>query len=207
MIGLDEYAIRKKIIELKTTELNTDTSKSKTSETIDDEDDVSAFKIVSPVKTNETQTDKTQVDKISQTSKKVGIGFKKIKACFVYKSTNHLIKDCDFYDKKSQEPKLKNMVNTGVLTKTALVNPVRPNEKRAIQTINTARPISTTRSVSTVRPFAPKTTQTSSVVRPIYPRMDNVRPRASSSQIKSAGKGKMDNALGKSRWVWRPKGN
>ncbi|GJV02603.1 putative ribonuclease H-like domain-containing protein [Tanacetum coccineum] len=34
MIGLDEYAIRKKIIESKTTELNTDTSKSKTSETL-----------------------------------------------------------------------------------------------------------------------------------------------------------------------------
>ncbi|GKB07167.1 ribonuclease H-like domain-containing protein, partial [Tanacetum coccineum] len=32
--GLDEYAIRKKIIESKTTELNTDTSKSKTSETV-----------------------------------------------------------------------------------------------------------------------------------------------------------------------------
>ncbi|GJZ34325.1 ribonuclease H-like domain-containing protein [Tanacetum coccineum] len=69
--GLDEYAIRKKIIESKTTELNVDTSKSKTSETV-----------VSPVKTNETQTAKTQVDKIGQTSKKAGIGFKKIKACF-----------------------------------------------------------------------------------------------------------------------------
>ncbi|GJR49613.1 hypothetical protein Tco_1400134 [Tanacetum coccineum] len=138
--GLDEYAIRKKIIESKTTELNADTSKSKTSETVgntnevnvekpksvnesvvstpninkdkviiedwnsDDEDDVSE---VSPVKTNETQTAKTQVDKIGQTSKKAGIGFKKIKACFVCKSTDHLIKDCDFYDKKSPEPKLK----------------------------------------------------------------------------------------------------
>ncbi|GJQ89449.1 ribonuclease H-like domain-containing protein [Tanacetum coccineum] len=82
--GLDEYAIRKKIIESKTTELNTDTSKSKTSETVgktnevekskpkinrdkviikdwnsDDEDDVSKVNIVSPVKTNETQTVKT----------------------------------------------------------------------------------------------------------------------------------------------------
>ncbi|GKF93288.1 hypothetical protein Tco_0280007, partial [Tanacetum coccineum] len=75
----------------------------------DDEDDVSE---VTPVKTNKTQTAKTQVDKIGQTSKKAGIGFKKIKACFVYKSTDHLIKDCDFYDKKSPEPKLKNMVNT-----------------------------------------------------------------------------------------------
>ncbi|GJW35512.1 putative ribonuclease H-like domain-containing protein [Tanacetum coccineum] len=208
MIGLDEYAIRKKIIESKTTKLNADTSKSKTSETVgntnevnvekpksvnesvvstpninkdkviiedwnsDDENDVSE---VSPIKTNETQTAKTQVDKIHQTSKKAGIEFKKIKACFVYKSTDHLIKDCDFYDKKSPKPKLKNVVNTsqrvvkpvwdndkrvnhqknsnklnypqarrtfvpsGVLTRTGLVNPVRLNKKRAIQTINTAR--------------------------------------------------------------------
>ncbi|GJY22202.1 putative ribonuclease H-like domain-containing protein [Tanacetum coccineum] len=41
----------------------------------DDEDDVSEVQTVSPVKTN---------DKISQTFKKAGIGFKKIKACFVY---------------------------------------------------------------------------------------------------------------------------
>ncbi|GJZ47043.1 ribonuclease H-like domain-containing protein [Tanacetum coccineum] len=291
--GLDEYVIRKKIIESKT-----DTSKSKTSETIgntnevnvekpksvnelvvstpninkdkfiiedwnsDDEDDVSE---VSPVKTNETQTAKTQVDKIGQTSKKAGIGFKKIKACFVCKSTDHLIKDCDFYNKKSPEPKLKNVVNTGqrvvkpvwdnakrvnhqkisnklnysqarrtfvpsgVLTRTGLVIPVRPNGKRAVLTVSTAR------SVSTARPFAPKTAQTSSVVRPIYPRMDNVRPRVSSSQIKrsyntkpvfkpknlkqdvktfgiknmttagtravvNTGKGKMENDLKKSRW-------
>ncbi|GJY71337.1 hypothetical protein Tco_0475040 [Tanacetum coccineum] len=147
--GLDEYAIRKKIIESKTTELNTDTSKSKTSETVgktnevniekpksvhesvvpkpkinrdkviiedwnsDDEDDVSAVKTVSPVKTNETQTVRNRVDKIGQISQKEGIGFKKIKACFVCKSTDHLIKDCDFYDKKSLEPKLKIMVNIG----------------------------------------------------------------------------------------------
>ncbi|GJT02727.1 hypothetical protein Tco_0823896 [Tanacetum coccineum] len=98
--GLDEFAIKKKVIESKTTELNTDTSKSKTSETVgktnevniekpksvhesvvpkpkinrdkviiedwysDDEDDVSEVNTVSPVKTNETQTVKTQVDKI-----------------------------------------------------------------------------------------------------------------------------------------------
>ncbi|GKB61823.1 ribonuclease H-like domain-containing protein, partial [Tanacetum coccineum] len=297
--GLDEYAIRKKIIKSKTTELNADTSKSKTSETVgntnevnvekpksvnesvvstpninkdkviiedwnsDDENDVSE---VSPVKTNETQTAKTQVDKIGQTSKKAGIGFKKIKACFVCKSTDHLIKDCDFYDKKSPEPKLKNVVNTGqrvvkpvwdnakrvnhqkisnklnypqerrtfvpsgVLTRTGLVNPVRSNEKRAVQTINTAKP------------FAPKIAQTSSDVRPIYLKMDNVRPRASYSPIKrsyytklafrpknlkqdvqtfevqnmttagtralvNTGKGNMDTDLKKSRWVWRPKGN
>ncbi|GJX89057.1 ribonuclease H-like domain-containing protein, partial [Tanacetum coccineum] len=52
--SLDEYAIRKKIIESKTTDLNT-----KPSETVDDEDDVSEVQTVSPVKTNETQTVKT----------------------------------------------------------------------------------------------------------------------------------------------------
>ncbi|GJR46784.1 ribonuclease H-like domain-containing protein [Tanacetum coccineum] len=301
--GLDEYAIRKKIIESKTIKLKIDTSKSKTSETVgntnevnvekpksvnesvvstpnvnrykviiedwnsDDEDDVSAKKTACTIKTNKTQTVKTQVNKIGQISKKEGIGFKKIKACFVCKSTDHLIKDCDFYDKKSPEPKLKNVVNTsqrvvkpvwdnakrvnhqifsnklkypqtkrtfvpsGVQTRTGLVIPVRPNGKRAVHNVSTAR------SISTARPFTPKIAQTGSAIRPIYLRMDNIRPRASYSPIKRSyftspssrpkdlkqdvqnitiartravvdtGKGKMDNALRKSRWVWRPKGN
>ncbi|GJV83359.1 hypothetical protein Tco_1523257 [Tanacetum coccineum] len=190
--GLDEYAIRKKIIESKTTGPKEDTSESKTNETVgktnevekskpkinrdkviiedwnsDDEDDVSEVNTVNPVKTNETQTVKTQVDKI------------------------------------------------GVLTRTGLVNPVRPNGKRAVHTVSTARPISTARPVSTARPFAPKIAQTGSAIRPIYPRMDNVRPRASYSPIKrvkdmttagtgavvNTGKGKMDNALKKSRVI------
>ncbi|GKA46168.1 hypothetical protein Tco_0738964, partial [Tanacetum coccineum] len=229
--SLDEYTIRKKKIKLKTTKPKDDTSESKTSETVgktnkvenfkpkinrdkviledwnsDDEDDVSEVNTVSPVKTNEAQTVKTQVDKIGQISQKEGTGFKKIKACFACKSTDHLIKDCDFYAKKSPEPKLKTVVNTdqrvvnqyGIMLK-------GHNGKRAIHIVSTARPI------STVRPFAPKIAQTGSAIRPIYPRMDNVRPRASYSQIKRAivntGKGKMDNSLNKSRWVWRPKGD
>ncbi|GJW39787.1 putative ribonuclease H-like domain-containing protein [Tanacetum coccineum] len=48
----------------------------------DDEDDVSEVQTVSLVKTNESQTVKPRVDKISQTFQKQGIGFKKIKACF-----------------------------------------------------------------------------------------------------------------------------
>ncbi|GKA40856.1 hypothetical protein Tco_0733449 [Tanacetum coccineum] len=273
--GLEEYAIRKKIIESKTTKLNTDTSKSKTSETVgkinevnikkpksvhesvvpkpkinkdkviiedwnsDDEDDVSAVETVGPVKTNETQTVKNRVDKIGQISQKEGIGFKKIKVCFVYKSTDHLIKDYDFYAKKSPEPKLKTMVNTGqtrVITRTGLVNPIRPNRKRAVHIVSTDTP------TNTARPFTQKIAQTGSAIRPIYPRMDNVRPRASYSPIKrsyytrpavrpknlkqdvktsgvknmttagtravvNTGKGKMDNDLKKSMWVWRPKGN
>ncbi|GJT42579.1 hypothetical protein Tco_0951294 [Tanacetum coccineum] len=94
----------------------------------DDEDDVSEVQTVSPVKTNETQTVKTRVDKIGQTSQKQGIRFKKIKACFVCKSTDHLIKDCTFHDKQSQEPKLKTVVNTGP----RVDKPVWDNTKRLI---------------------------------------------------------------------------
>ncbi|GJT92887.1 putative ribonuclease H-like domain-containing protein [Tanacetum coccineum] len=153
--GLDEYAIRKKIIESKT-----DTTKFKTSETVgktnevniekpksvhesvvskpkinrdkviikdwksDDEDDVSSVKTVSLVKTNETQTVRNRVDKIGQISQKERIGFKKIKACFVCKR---------------------------VLTRTGLVNLVRPNGKRAVHTVSTAKPISSARPISTAR--------------------------------------------------------
>ncbi|GKE60185.1 hypothetical protein Tco_1510552, partial [Tanacetum coccineum] len=115
----------------------------------------------------------------------------------------------------------RTFVPSGVLTRIGLVNLVRPNRKKAVHTVSTARPISTARPVSTARPFAPKIAQTGSAIRPIYLRMDNVRPRASYSPIKrvknmttdgtravvNTGKGKMDNALKKSRWVWRPKGN
>ncbi|GJY29709.1 retrovirus-related pol polyprotein from transposon TNT 1-94 [Tanacetum coccineum] len=81
-----------------------------------DEDDVCADKTVSSVKPNVNQAVRSQANKSGQTSQNQGIGFKKvhkIKACFVYKSTSHLIKDYDFYDQKSPEPRVKNVVNTG----------------------------------------------------------------------------------------------
>ncbi|GKC54292.1 hypothetical protein Tco_1077037 [Tanacetum coccineum] len=156
--GLDKFAIRKKIIESKTTELKSDTSKSKTSETVGKTNDANTKNpksvselVVSNPKINkdsviiedwnsddeekeyeiqtvrpETQTVKTRDDKNGQTSQKQGIGFKKVKACFVCKSTDYLIKDCNFHDKKSQEPKLKNVVNTGQREG----KPVRDNTKR-----------------------------------------------------------------------------
>ncbi|GJX12144.1 putative ribonuclease H-like domain-containing protein [Tanacetum coccineum] len=68
------------------------------------------------------------------------------------------------------------MVNTGVLTRTGLITPVKQNEKRAVHKVSTARPVSTAMPFSTVRPFAPKIAQTSDVIRPIYPRMDNGNP-------------------------------
>ncbi|GJZ02198.1 ribonuclease H-like domain-containing protein [Tanacetum coccineum] len=163
------------------------------------------------------------------------IGFSKAK---VSHAVPPPITRIEFHDKQSQEPKLKTVVNTGsrvnksvwdntkrvnhqkfskyphlrktfvpsgVLTRTGLITPIKQNEKRAVHPVSTARP------VSTVRPFASKIAQTSGAIRPIYPRMDNVRPRGSYSPTKRAvvntGKGKMDTDLKKSRWVWRPKGN
>ncbi|GJT63616.1 hypothetical protein Tco_1015096, partial [Tanacetum coccineum] len=115
--------------------------------TSDDEDDVCADKTVSSVKPNVTQAVRSQADK----------------------------SDCDFYDQKSPEPRVKNVVNTGE----RVVKPVwdygkrvnhqnfsknlkYPHAKRtfnpsAVLTraglVNTDRSnVSTARSISTVRP-------------------------------------------------------
>ncbi|GJS07825.1 putative ribonuclease H-like domain-containing protein [Tanacetum coccineum] len=89
--------------------------------------------------------------------------------------------------------------------KTSLINPVRPNGKRAVHTVSIVRP------VGTARPFAPKIAQTGSAIRPIYLINDNVKnhePIFTNQRASSYyGKGKIDNALMKSRWVWKPKGN
>ncbi|GJT91020.1 putative ribonuclease H-like domain-containing protein [Tanacetum coccineum] len=254
--GLDEYAFRNKIIESKTTETNktvgttnettiakptsvneTVVSKSKINRdeviiedwTSDDEDDVCADKTVSSVKPNVTQAVRSQTDKSGQTSQKQGIGFKKvhkIKACFVCKSTGHLIKDCDFYDQKSPEPRVKKVVNTGkrevkpvwdygkrVNHQNFSKNLKYPHPKRTFNpsavltraglvntdrsNVSTARSISTVRPVSTARHLASKIAQSNSVIRPYHPRLD----------IVVVSKGKVENVLKKAKWVWRPKMN
>ncbi|GJS92768.1 hypothetical protein Tco_0799736, partial [Tanacetum coccineum] len=236
--GLDEYAIRNKIIESQTTKVNNKTSETggktnyvntkkpkSVSElvvsnpkinrdsviiedwTSDDEEEVSRVQKVRP---------ETRDDKSGQNSHKQGVGFRKVKSCFVCKSTDHLIKDCNFHDKKSQD------------TARPSVSTARP--------VCTSRPsISTSRHVSTASPSI-------NTARPIYPRMNNVKPRGSCSPIKrsyytkptfrpkdlkqdvktfgaknmtttgkravvNTDKGKLNTNLKKSRWVWRPKGN
>ncbi|GJY95652.1 hypothetical protein Tco_0512013, partial [Tanacetum coccineum] len=200
--GLDEYAIRNKIIESQTSKLNNETSET-TGQTndantySDDEEEVSEVQTVRP----ETQTVKTRDDK----------------------------SDCNFHNKRSQESNLKNVVNTGkregkpvwdntkrvnhqnlskyphlskifvpsgVLTRTGFVSTARSSISTARPvctarpSINTARPVSTARpSINTARPICSASPSISIVSpvyasRPIYPRMDNVRPRGSCSAIK-----------------------
>ncbi|GKB50259.1 hypothetical protein Tco_0901012 [Tanacetum coccineum] len=98
--------------------------------TSDDEDDVCVVKTVSSVEPNVTQAVRSQADKSGQNSQKQGIDFKKvhkIKACFVCKSIDHLIKDGDFY--KSPKSRVKNMVITGE----RVVKPVWDYGKRVHQ--------------------------------------------------------------------------
>ncbi|GJX87681.1 ribonuclease H-like domain-containing protein [Tanacetum coccineum] len=165
--GLDENSIRNKIIKSQTTELNNKTSEiaGKTNDantkkpksvsesvvsnpkinrdiviiedwTSDDEEEVSEVQKFRP----KNQTVKSRDEKSGQNSHKQGVGFRKVKACFVYKSTEHLIKDCP--------------------------------------SISTARHVSTASpSINTARPGYTS--------RPIYPRMNNVKPRGSCSPIKS----------------------
>ncbi|GJU87499.1 hypothetical protein Tco_1295045 [Tanacetum coccineum] len=98
----------------------------------------------------------------------------KSKACFVYKIWDNAkrVNHQNLSNKLKYPQAKRSFVPSGVLTRTGLVNPVRTNRKRAVHTIRTARP------------FVPKLAQTGSAIRPIYPRMDNVRPRASYSPIK-----------------------
>ncbi|GJS17222.1 putative ribonuclease H-like domain-containing protein [Tanacetum coccineum] len=172
--GLDEYAIRNKIIESQTTELNT-----KTSETVG--------------KTNDANTEKPK-----SVSKSV-------------------------------------VSNPKINRDSVIIKDWNSDDEEEGPSISTARPVCTARpSISTARPVY--------AFRPIYPRMDNVRPRGSCLPIKrsyytkpafkpkdlkqdvktfrvknmtttgkrvvvNTGKGKLDTDLKKSRWVWRPKGN
>ncbi|GJS25602.1 hypothetical protein Tco_0454234 [Tanacetum coccineum] len=160
----------------------------------DDEEEEYEVQTVRP----ETQTVQTRDDKSGQNSNKQGIGFRKVKACFVCKSTNHLIKDCNFHDKKSQEPKLKNVVHTGQregkpvwdntkrinhqnfskyphLSKTFVPSGVLTRTSLHRPSVSTARPVCTARpSVSIARlvcidrPSVSTARPSVSTVRPVY---------------------------------------
>ncbi|GJW06588.1 putative ribonuclease H-like domain-containing protein [Tanacetum coccineum] len=266
--GLDEFAIRKKIIESKTTELYIETS-----ETVGKTNEVNVEKpksVYESVVLNQRLTEiKSSLRIETQMMRMMCLNCKQL---VLLRSIRLKQLKLELIKLVSPKPKLKYMVNngqrvvkpvwdnakrvnhqknsnklkypqarrtfvpSGVLTRTGLVNSVRPNVSTVRLNINTAR------SVGTARPFAPQIAQTGSAIRPIYPRMDNVRPRASYSPIKrsyytkpafrpkdlkqdvktfgvknmttagtsvvvNTSKGKMENDLKKSRWVWRPKGN
>ncbi|GJW52165.1 ribonuclease H-like domain-containing protein, partial [Tanacetum coccineum] len=141
--GLDEYAIRNKIIELQTTALNT-----KTSET----------------------TGQTNAEKPKSVSESVLSNPK-------FDRDRVIIEDWNSDDEK--EDTARPSIST-VRPSVSTARPVctaRPSISTARLSVSTARPVCTARpSVGTARPIYAS--------RPIYPRMDNVRPRGSCSPIK-----------------------
>ncbi|GKD86319.1 hypothetical protein Tco_1357473 [Tanacetum coccineum] len=192
-----EYAFRNKIIESQITELNIKTSETfgKTNDAnIEKPKSVSESVVSNPkidrdrviiedwnsndekeeyeVQTvrHETQTVKTGDDKSGQNSKKQGIGFKKVKTCFVCKSTDHLIKDYHSVSTARPVCTARPSVSTARPVCTA-----RPSVSTARPSVSTARPVCTARpSVSTARPVC--TARPVYATRPIYPRMDNGNP-------------------------------
>ncbi|GJV29885.1 putative ribonuclease H-like domain-containing protein [Tanacetum coccineum] len=101
-------------------------------------------------------------------TQKLGNGFEFIKkACFVCGSFNHLIKDCDFHDKKMVEKPVLN--NKGrvllgqrkltIVTKSGQVpvNTAKQSSPRAAASISTARPVNTAAPKSKVNDALPKT--------------------------------------------------
>ncbi|GKA98578.1 hypothetical protein Tco_0826515, partial [Tanacetum coccineum] len=92
---------------------------------------------------------------------KLGNGFEfQKKACFVCGCFNHLIKDCDFHDKKMVEKPVLN--NKGRVTGQREIRPVwnnaqRQSPPRATTSISTARPVNTAAPKSIVNDALPKT--------------------------------------------------
>ncbi|GJR02472.1 putative ribonuclease H-like domain-containing protein [Tanacetum coccineum] len=81
-------------------------------------------------------------------TQKLGVGFQFTKkAYFVCGSFNHLIKDCDFHDKRMAQKPVMNKVKKGtaVLTKSGIVpiSTARQSSSRAAAPVSAARPINT----------------------------------------------------------------
>ncbi|GKD36836.1 hypothetical protein Tco_1257043, partial [Tanacetum coccineum] len=178
--GLDEYAIRNKIIESQTSKLNNETS-----ETTGQTNDANTVK---PKSSSESVVSNLNKDIV-------------------------IIEDWYSYDEEEvsevQTTRLETQTvktrddKSGVLTRTGFVSTARSSISTARPlctarlSINTARPVSTASpsistarlSINTARPVSTASPSISIArpayaSRPIYPRMDNVRPRGSCSPIK-----------------------
>ncbi|GJV38435.1 hypothetical protein Tco_1410912 [Tanacetum coccineum] len=117
----------------------------------DDEDDVSAIKIVSPVKTTVTQKLDIELIKLVQIFSKKGLDLRIIKALLLWDNAKRVNQQKISNNLKYPHSR-RSFVPSGVLTRTGLVNPVRPNGKRAVHTVSIARPISTDMPISIARP-------------------------------------------------------
>ncbi|GJV97300.1 hypothetical protein Tco_1548877 [Tanacetum coccineum] len=139
------------------------------------------------------------------------------KKCFVCGSLNHLIKDCDYYEKKMErEAEVKRVVNTGNRVKKSVwtnanminhsnkfvprsvqlnagrpqFNSVRPHINTGRTNINSVRPKVNTVSpkVNTVRPRQPVLNKTSNSSSPKRPQMNQMNQRRDFSKSYSSAR-------------------
>ncbi|GJV28652.1 ribonuclease H-like domain-containing protein, partial [Tanacetum coccineum] len=153
------------------------------------------------------------------------------KACFVCGSFNHLIKDCDFHDKKMvQKPVLNNVKKgTAVLTKSGIVpiSAARQSSSRAAAPASAARPINTVAPkpfVNVARPRPNAFHKSHSPSRTPFNQQTALKNRnlndkvntAKVNSVNTAKGNKVTSAVGEQGinvvkssacWIWRPKGN
>ncbi|GJT40341.1 hypothetical protein Tco_0940206 [Tanacetum coccineum] len=166
-------------------------------------------------------------------TQKLGNGFEFIKkACFVCGSFNHLIKDCDFHDKKIVEKPVLN--NKGRVTGQREIRPLgqvpvnaaKQSSPRAAASINTARPVNTAAPKSKLNDSLPKTYsyfKAHSLVRRTFNQKSAAKTNNLNKKVKTARvnnvttagpkavvsttEGKKANAVKSSAcWIWRPTG-
>nr|GEY29906.1 hypothetical protein [Tanacetum cinerariifolium] len=140
------------------------------------------------------------------------------KTCFVWRSVDHLIKDCDFHAKKEAQLKPRNYVHGGNNKKNASFTHKHPPKHMVPTAVLTqSKPISIT-AVRPVCAVVPKIMMTRlrhahsidtkskspirrHITRSPSPKTSNSPPRVTAAQapVVSVAKGK------KGKWVWRPK--
>ncbi|GKA23704.1 hypothetical protein Tco_0709737 [Tanacetum coccineum] len=140
-------------------------------------------------------------------TQKLGVGFQTTKkACFVCRSFNHLIKDCDFHDKKMVQKLVLNNVKKG--TGQREVRPVWNNAMRvnhqnfsnsrrnfvptAVLTKSGIVPVSAARPINTA---APKS----------FVNAAKTRPNAFQKVTSAVGEQGINAVKSSACWVWRPK--
>ncbi|GJW39782.1 putative ribonuclease H-like domain-containing protein [Tanacetum coccineum] len=167
-------------------------------------------------------------------TQKLGVGFQFTKkACFVCGSFNHLIKDCNFHDKKMVQKPVMNNVQKGTGQREARPSGIVPISTARQRSSRAATPLSTTRPIYTAAPklfvnvakTKPNVFQKAhSLCRRPFNQQITLNNRSLNNKVNTAKVNSVNTAKGKrvtsavgeqginavkssACWIWRPKRN